>query len=530
METLIVIMGLMFATVLVVSVGDRTNLPWPVLLTLLTAFTLFVPGIPAVNIDPDLILPLFLPPLLWALARRVSWAMIRTQWRIIMLLSILLVLLTVASVAWTALILVPGISIAGAIALGAAIAPPDPVAVEAVSEPAGIPRRIVGTLQTEGLFNDAAALVCFQVAISGLTADSDIHYGWAAVSFFYTAIAAIIVGYISGRIGGWALNLSTDSVTGNALTWVIPFAVYLMAEEIHASGVIAVVIAGIEMTSHVAANASEDRLSGAAFWQTAELLLTGLAFGLIGLTVRTAVETTETRIWSAIMWGLIISAVTVLVRFFWMYLLYRFNVRSGKKNVAPLRLQEVLLVTWCGMRGLVTLALVLSLPAGYLVVFNELPLIAITVLFCTMVVPGLMLPWLVEKLDLEHGPDAFGDAAMDRLLRRANDAAMNVIQDAAEELPPDSMAGIARRFRDFTGIPDDEDVEEYDEALARLRETRRKVRRVRLEAIEAAQAEVMSARLEPGVDPAIVDDVLHQLDRMLLASGENSMLGLRDRR
>ena len=122
----------------------------------------------------ELILPIFLPPLLWALARRTSWGVIREQWVTILSLSVLLVVATTLAVGATAYAFLPGISLAAAILIGAAIAPPDPVAVDAVAEPAGIPRRIITTLQTEGLFNDAASIVAFNLALTAVTQGDDL--------------------------------------------------------------------------------------------------------------------------------------------------------------------------------------------------------------------------------------------------------------------------------------------------------------------------------------------------------------------
>ena len=148
----------------------------------------------------------------------------------------------------------------------------------------------------------------------------------------------------------------------NALTWVTPFAVYLISEELGASGVIAVVIAAVELNSRADIQA-EDRLSGQSFWETIELLFTGVAFGLIGLTVNTAIGEVGSDLWHSVVVGVILSLVAFVVRLVWMYIYYRINVSRGRPRVAPLRLQEVLLMTWSGMRGLVTLALVLSIPA-----------------------------------------------------------------------------------------------------------------------------------------------------------------------
>lgn len=518
MEFLLITIGLLTATVIVVAIGDRIGLPWPVLLTLLAAGTIFIPGIPALEVPADLILPLFLPPLLWAMARRTSWAIIKEQRFVIVMLSVLLVFVSVAAGAATALWLMPGLSIAGAVVLASALAPPDPVAVDAVAEPAGVPRRLIATLQTEGLFNDASSIVCFHVALTALVMKEDLVFGELVLTFVYSSVVAVIVGLMMG----WGAAKLTDwmelTVARNAFSWVMPFAVYVVAEELHASGVIAIVIAAVEMHSRAKVEAA-DRLTGHAFWETIEMLFTGLAFGLIGLNVRTAVEEAEYVLWHGVWVGVVLSVVLIVVRFAWMMILYKHNLKKGKKTASPLRLQEVLLLTWGGMRGMVTLALVLSIPYGYVPFQQELTVIALVVLLCTMVIPGLTLPWLMTKLSLDQGPDAQGDVARERIIRRAREAANGVLHAHAEDLPVNAVAGIQHWIAEETGT-EDLDVLEGKDAAARqkLAEVRERLGQLRVEALAAAQDEVLAARREPGVDPTIVDEVLHDLDRMMVAA------------
>ncbi|APT85707.1 cation:proton antiporter [Corynebacterium aquilae] len=521
MEFLLITIGLLTATVIVVAIGDRLRLPWPVLLTLLAAGTIVVPGIPDVQIPADLILPIFLPPLLWAMARRTSWSVIRQQKFVILTLSVLLVFVSVAAGAITALWLMPGLSIAGAVVLASALAPPDPVAVDAVAEPAGVPRRLIATLQTEGLFNDASSIVCFHVALTALVMKEDLHVSELVLTFVYSAVMAVIVGLVCG----WCAAKLTDwmelTVARNAFSWVIPFAVYLIAEELHASGVIAIVIAAVEMHSRATVEAA-DRLTGHAFWETIEMLFTGVAFGLIGLNVRNAVNEAEYTLTHGIWVGIALSIVLIIVRFAWLMLLYRHNVAKGKKNSAPLRLQEVLVLTWGGMRGMVTLALVLSIPYGYVPWQQELTVIALVVLTCTMVIPGLTLPWLMTKLSLDQGPDAQGDIARERIIRRAREAANTVLHAHAEDLPANAVSGIQHWIAEETGTEDLDDMEGNEFAnRAKLHQVRLRLAALRVEALAAAQDEVLAARREPGVDPAIVDEVLHDLDRMMVAARKN---------
>ncbi|MGO3360831.1 MAG: cation:proton antiporter [Corynebacterium sp.] len=533
MTTLLVLVGLMAATVLTVGVGDRIGLPWPVLLLLVTTAVMFIPGTPTVEIDPELILPLFLPPLLWALARRTSWGMFRDQWRTILSLSVGLVFITVAVVTGVLLWLIPGVGLVGAMALAAAVAPPDPVAVEAVAEPAGIPRRIIGSLQSEGLFNDAASLVIFSAAITAAQFHDDIHWVEAGGTFVYSAIGAVILGWIVGRISALALGWLDSPVAGNALTWVLPFLVYLAAEEIHVSGVIAVVVAVVELTSRVDATAADSRLTGSAFWEVIELLVTGLAFGLMGMNVRDAIFDEETNHLDPVWWGLVISAVLILVRLVWMTgLLRRNRTRKGRYR-APVRFSDVILLTWSGMRGLVTFALVLSLNPVDFPMRAEFTIVAFTVLLCTMVIPGLTLPTLTNYLRNHHDLHDLDDKVTEQALDDAYQSAVAVVRRGVEEgLSPDQAAriterlGVVRSVSALDDSSDDEVDEEHPDAEAlrkrrrRNAEIARRVVKVRRESLFAAQRSLAASRYRKGVDPEAVAEKMHEIDRRLLSLPE----------
>lgn len=519
MEVLLVLIGLMLATVIVVAAGDRIGLPWPALLTILTAVAVFVyatfsSGEFEFEVPADLILPIFLPPLLWALARKTSWGVIREQWVTIVALSVLLVVATTLAVGFTARAFMPGLSLAAAILIGAAIAPPDPVAVEAVAEPAGIPRRIISALQTEGLFNDAASIVAFHLALTAVTSSGEMHAGEAVVSFFYSAIVATVLGLVVGRVSSWFVGAVHEVVARNALTWVIPFAVYIAAEELGASGVIAVVIAAVELHSRAPIQA-EDRLSGQSFWETVELLFTGVAFGLIGLTVSSAIDAVGADLWHAVIVGVILSVVAFLVRLVWMYAFYLINRKRGKPRLAPLRLQEVLLMTWSGMRGLVTLALVLSVPSG-LSFYHELTVIALVVLLITMVIPGLLLPWLMRQLDLTAPSQAATDKMRTVITTRARKAGIAAIRAKYEELDPDTAANISQWFEDRLG--EDEDGDDASTRMQKAIAAREMALAARRTALAGAQQELLRLRRDRDFNPTIVDEVLADVDRMALGA------------
>ena len=174
MDQLALIIGLLLATVVAVGLGDRLRLPYPVLMLILAASLTFIPGFPEMDISPELILPIFLPPLLFATAQRSSWAVFRVRWRTLIMLAVALVIVSTAAVAGAAWLMIPGIGIPAAIALGAMVAPPDPVAVESVAGRVHMPRRLITVLQSEGLFNDAAAIVIFQAAVAAAVSGSRI--------------------------------------------------------------------------------------------------------------------------------------------------------------------------------------------------------------------------------------------------------------------------------------------------------------------------------------------------------------------
>lgn len=523
MEVLLVLIGLMLLTVFVVAIGDKIGLPWPALLTIITACAVFVPGLPQFEPPTELILPIFLPPLLWALARRTSWGVIREQWVTILSLSVLLVVATTLAVGFTAYAFLPGISLAAAILIGAAIAPPDPVAVDAVAEPAGIPRRIITTLQTEGLFNDAASIVAFNLALTAVTQGDELSFGGGVLNFFYSAFVACGLGWVVGRLVALFITHVHDVTARNALTWVTPFAVYLISEELGASGVIAVVIAAVELNSRADIQA-EDRLSGQSFWETIELLFTGVAFGLIGLTVNTAIGEVGSDLWHSVVVGVILSLVAFIVRLVWMYIYYRINVSRGRPRVAPLRLQEVLLMTWSGMRGLVTLALVLSIPAGVFSFHHELAVIALTVLLVTMVVPGLLLPWLMERLDLTEASQIASDKMRAAVVARARAASIEALSHFrpdghitadAEKVDPEVSANVIQWFEDRLG--DGGDVSD-DSRKQRAWQARHVALEARRTALGAAQEELLRLRGDRAYNPAIVDEVLEEIDRMVLGT------------
>lgn len=524
---------ILLATVIMVGVGDRLNLPWPVMMTILGVGALLLPNRPHLEIDSEIILPIFLPPLLWAIGVKFSWGTLKRRWKPVLLYSILLTTASALAVAGSAMWWVPGMTVAMALAIGAAIAPPDPVAVEAVAEPVGIPRRLIGTLQTEGSFNDAISLVLFHAAIHAIETHHSVEPLQVLWSFTFGSVVAVVIGYIFGWLGGYVRQRAHGTVARSAVTLVIPFGVYLIAESVHASGVIAVVIAAVQFTStkYLVALEAEDRLSYSSFWQVIELLLTGLAFGLIGLQASEIIYRADpARLMSLFFYGTLISLVAIAVRLCWFGAIW--VVGTIRKRVVhegtPESLAEVIVMTWSGMRGLVTLILALSIPtvAGYEELRADSIVVVISVLFFTMVLPGLTLPLVVRVLGVQSNHAE--DTAVPELLELAQHAALDVLQEEARSTSPETY----RRVKDMcTAITRRDDIienlpEKYQSRMQALKDSRAEYARLRDVAMTAAQHEVLTA--QDRYDPDDVYRVIRKLDIMsqadMIRSNNNFVL------
>jgi CPA1 family monovalent cation:H+ antiporter len=519
-DALAILVALALASVLLVGVGERLRLPWPALMVVLAAVGSLLPVAQEVPISPDLILPLFLPPLLFAAAQRTSWAMFRSRWRAVVGLALLLTVVTIAAVAGTVVALVPGVSLAAAVAIAAAVAPPDPIAAEAVAGPLGIPRRIVSALQSEGLFNDAVAIVVFHAAVGTLVSHTDAG-PLVVLDFVVGLVLAGLLGLAMAWVADWLTTHLTLVAARNALRLVLPFAVYLAAEELGVSGVVAVVVTALQLGSAQQVDAVEDRLTGKAFWDVVELLVTGVAFGLIGIELRYIINTSEAGLGHLLARAGVVCAVVVAVRAAWMALSAVAVRRSGRRWLAPRNGREALVMTWSGMRGLATLALALAIPRalpdgtpvrGY----DQLLVTAVAVLVVTLLLPAFTLPALVRVLGVVKEGDE-ENLAEQRVAQRAKQAAAEHLRnledgaDLSEEETARIRVDLARLDEALPG-PTEEYPEEYAQRVREALHRREVIERRHNGALAAARAEVLRMRGEPGVDPEAVDAVLRELD------------------
>jgi NhaP-type Na+/H+ or K+/H+ antiporter len=337
--------------------------------------------------------------------------------------------------------------------------------------------------------------------------------------FVLGTVGAVVLGLVVARAARWVTARVTDTTGRSALTLVLPFAVYLAAEEVHASGVVAVVVVALEMRSASEADEAEERLVQRSFWDVVEMLVTGVAFGLIGLDLRSAVDAAEAGLPEMLGHAAVVVAVVFAVRAAWMAMAWLLIARSDDVSAAPRTAREAVVLTWCGMRGLATLALALSLPsttadgAGF-PARAEIVVIASTVLVATLLLPGFTLPALVRVLGVAEDADA-EHAAEQVVAHRARHAALARMaeEERAADLPEEVSTALHERMARLGGLLRGEPLTEDDrDRLEAMRRGRAVIMRIQNEALAAARPEVLAARREPGIDPEAADRVLTRLD------------------
>lgn len=521
MDQLTILFVIFLATIFSVPVGRRIGLPSPVLMTLFGAAMALLPQVPNPNIEPDLILPLVLPPLLFAAARRTHWRQFRASWRTVLLLAVLLVLVTTAAVAGVFHLLNPGLPIGAAVLLGALISPPDPVAATAVAGDLSLPRRLINTLETEGLFNDVTAVVIYVDAVGSVVS----HHFSAAGALGELALSAAIalaVGLGLGWFSIRAMGVLGDATLQVGLSLLIPYAVYEVADRLHGSGVLAVLVYGLYLSDKVDADDVAYRLVGTAFWDIVELLVTGFAFGLIGQELYVVVKEVGDA-WSSLLGdALTVLAVVVLTRLLWLlpaaWLANRLTRRrdTGDK---PVSWRETVVMWWAGMRGVVTVALALAIPltvngGAAFPGRDEILFTAFAVVLFTLVVQGLTLPVLTRLLKVGADDHAQREAER-RLWYRVAKAELRQLNEAAEagDVPEDLYERLSSRRagRLAQAFPDAVDEELRTHVSQRFGEAKL-LHRLDQEMIAAGRRELQAARSEPGMDPELVDRVMRRLD------------------
>ncbi|GAA2884290.1 Na+/H+ antiporter [Actinoplanes cyaneus] len=416
-ETLLFGLGAIAIIVLVHWITGKTGLPAAVLLTVAGIIYAFLPG-ENFEIEPDVIFTFILPPLLYNAALDSSLLDIRRNLRTVISLSVALVIVTAFLVGFGLSLAVGGVTLAAGIALGAAVAPPDPVAALAVGRKAGLPPRLITLIQGEGLLNDATALTILLVAQQVAIGKEEFTFTNTAGKFVVMAVGGVVVGVAVAYLVRLLRVLRADPLTANAISLITPMAAFLLAEHYHLSGVLAVVVAGLIIghdTPRYATGAS--RLQTAAVWRLIDFLLEGAVFLLIGVQMSKVLEELHEYETSDIVIAVSVTlAVVLLLRPLWLVLTQLLprslhtrlggedeeegeDLPKGKRKERSLGGRESIALSWAGTRGVITLAAVYSLNTN---IPNRglLAFCAFAVVLVTLIGQGLTFAPLVRRLGL----------------------------------------------------------------------------------------------------------------------------------
>lgn len=425
MHPIEIVTGLLGVTTLLAVVARRLRLSYPILLVIVGLLIGWIPGLPSVILSPDAVFLVFLPPLLYASAWQIDNVELKLYSRSVSLLAVGLVLFTSTIVALVAHAYIPGFSLAQGYLLGAIIAPPDAVAASSVMRGLSVPRRITTVLEGESLVNDATSLIIYRYGLIAILTKQFVLWK-ASLQFVVIAVTSTLLGLAIGWVMIWVHRIiSKDAVISAAITLLTPYGAYLLAENFHLSGVLATVATGLFLSARTAELFSyQSRLQTNSVWEIVDFLLNGLVFILIGLQLPMIVsDLNGYTLPEAVHYGLLISGVAIICRLIWVfpgaYLPRLLSARIRKREERP-SWQQLTIVGWAGMRGVVSLASALALP-------NTLPngspfpardlilFITFIVILITLVIQGLTLPVLVESLNVREVLD---EKKEERKLRR----------------------------------------------------------------------------------------------------------------
>ncbi len=414
----------------------RIHLPYPVLMVLCGLGVSLIPGLPRVDFDPALALVIFLPPLLYPVAYFTSWRDFIFNLRAITLLAVGLVLATMCTVAWVAHSWIPGFSWPAAFLLGAIVSPPDAVAATAIFTRLDVPRRLVTVLEGESMINDAVALVTYRFAVAAVVTGS-FSLTTAAGIFPLAALGGVAIGLAVGAVIGWIQRHLDDPPVQITLSLLTPFAAYLPAEHFGASGVLAVVAAGLYLGwRSPRIFSARFRLEGSAFWRMVVYLLNGVIFIFIGLQLPRAVGGMRYESWSdLVFYAGIISGTVIALRLVLMFpiaYLPRWLFPQLRARDPYPSWRSIMVVGWSGMRGVISMAAALALPLATaggapFPARDAIIFLSFSVILVTLVLQGLSLPLLIRFLGVEESGDAQREEKLARVT--ANRAALSYLDD-----------------------------------------------------------------------------------------------------
>jgi Na+/H+ antiporter len=511
---------LLVAIAILATAARRVGIPYPIVMVLgglALGLAASAAGLPPFQLQPDLVLVLFLPPLLMSAAYFTSIRDFKANLRAITLLSVALVLVTIAIVAAVAMAIVPGLTWPVAFALGAIVSPPDAVAATSIMGRLGVPRRVVTVLEGESLVNDATALVAYRLAVAAAVTGT-FSLAEAGVRFIAVGAGGVVIGLALAWLLLRLFRRLNDPPVEVLVTLLVPYATYIAAEAAGASGVLSTVAAGLYFGRALPrVTGTDTRVLAGAVWQMVIFVLNGFVFVLIGLELpEISVALTALPATYLLGLGAAISLTVILVRFAWVfpatYLPRMLSARLRARDPSP-PWQHVFIVAWSGMRGVVSLAAALALPLTVdpgapfpqrgLVIF-----LAFSVILATLVGQGLTLPWIIERLGVA------GDTEAEREERTARaaaaEAAVRRIGELEHRWPDhmpllDQLRTMYNHRTEHLGETDDGNNAELDQELVEHK-------LIRQDVIQAERDAVVSLRDQGIINDQILRRVENDLD------------------
>jgi Na+/H+ antiporter len=448
MEVFEVVIALLLGGAALAAIARRFGAPYPALVALAGAGLALIPGTPTLVLDPELALALFVAPVLVDAAFDASARDMRVNWRPIASLALGAVALTIAVVAVVAKLLVPDMPWAAAIALGAIVAPPDAAAATTVLKQLRPPNRLLVILEGESLFNDASALLVYRLAVGATM--SGFLSGWTVIPMLVgVTIGSVVLALVLSRLSLMVIARITDVSTAVIVQFCGAFFVWILAEQLHLSGIITTVVFAMAASRRAAEIVpARLRIPSWAVWEVAVFVLNVLAFILVGFQLKSiAARLTGTTGLAYVAFAALVCGVVIAARIVWVtgaaaFSRWRCRPRvggaPGPRDAVALDRRSAAVVGWCGMRGTVTLAAALALPAEF--PFRDLILTtAFGVTLGTLVLQGLTLRPLILRLGIKD------DGAVEREIRLARVESLRAAVDAVAAGHGDESAELVRR-------------------------------------------------------------------------------------
>jgi CPA1 family monovalent cation:H+ antiporter len=443
MESIVVTVVLVAISVLGAALARRLGFIAPLLLLVAGLGLSFIPGRPEFEIEPELVLIGILPPLLYVAALQTNVVAFRQALRPILLLAVGLVVVTAFAVGFVVYALLPGVPLAACVALGAIVAPPDAVSATAIARRIGLPRRVVTILEGESLLNDASSLVLVRISTGVLTAGAVGFWDmtWEVVR---NAGGGVLLGFGAGVAVAWLLKRIADPLLDDAVSLLTPFVVVIVAEGLHTSSVVAVVVTGLYLGHrNPYLLSATSRLQMEAVWRLITFLLEGVVFLLVGLQLRDLIGDIDGDVRQTVTVTAAVLLTLVVVRFLWMYpaiYLAWLGPRAGERGQRP-PVAVPTVIAWAGMRGVVTLAAALTLPPEEEVKGGEYPLelfvfVAFAIIVLTLLIQGTTLPLLARRLGVREDSSAADALAEAGVQHAASRAARERLEATADGAPP----------------------------------------------------------------------------------------------